>query len=98
MPCCQCSLCGREINDFVEKRFVVRFDVKEAENKLQPVMPDHDTDPLEMMTHLIMSSESSEACSTDSSSQFTLCSDCHQAFLKDPFGAKNSRKVRFSLN
>lgn len=98
MPDCSCSLCGREINDFSEKHFVVRFDVKEADNKLQPVLPDQDTDPLEMMTHLIMTGPSSEAGSTDSNSEFTLCSNCHQVFLKDPFGAKNSRKVRFSLN
>jgi hypothetical protein len=98
MSYCHCCLCGREINDLVETRFVIRFDVSEAENKLKPVLPDKDTDPLEMMTKLIMSCEGEDTCSNESSSQYNLCGDCHSSFLKDPFGLKNSRKIRFSLN
>lgn len=101
MSDCNCSRCGRQFNDVVEKRFLVRLDVTEADNKLQPVMPDRDTDPLEMMTQIIMNCppEHDDAQSGgELTAQFILCSDCHHNFLENPFGVKNSRKVRFSLN
>lgn len=101
MSDCHCSRCGRQFIDVVEKRFLVRLDVTEAENKLQPVLPDRDTDPLEMMTQIILNcpAEHEETNSgSELTTQFVLCSECHQYFLENPFGVKNSRKVRFSLN
>lgn len=101
MPDCHCSRCGRQINDVVEKRFVVRLDVTEAENKLQPILPDRDTDPLEMMTQIIMNCQperEEDTAGGELTVHFVICSDCHNHLLENPFGLKNSRKIRFSLN
>jgi hypothetical protein len=98
MNLCNCELCGRSLGCLSDKRFLVSLDIKPVENLLEPVLPDRDTDPIEMMQQLIESCCESPPDNQKKSQKFHLCSDCYKNFIKDPFGRNQSRRVHFSSN
>lgn len=95
---CICEICGRSLCCQTEKRFLVKLDIQPMDNLLKPVLPDIDSDPIDMLQQLIETNCETSSESLEKSQKFHLCCDCYLKFINDPFGRNNPRRVHFSSN
>ncbi|MFM1801639.1 MAG: hypothetical protein RJA81_991 [Planctomycetota bacterium] len=95
---CHCEVCGRSLGCQSEPRFIINLNVSQVSDLYDPVLPDQDTDPIDMMQHLIESCCDYGPEHQQNSRKFDLCCKCYEKFITDPFGKNSFRSVRFSSN
>jgi hypothetical protein len=95
-----CDLCGKDLTDNVDGRFVVRMEVFAAHDPGQLVDDDLSDDQLEAIGQLLRDTDDEtdlEPAPAFKKLQFDLCSGCHKKFLADPLN-RESQKFDFSEN
>ena len=94
-----CDLCGKDLTDGAECRYVVRMEVFAAADPGQLTDADLSDDQLEAIGQLLRDEDDSdlEPAPTFKKLQYDLCTTCHKKFLADPLG-RESQKFDFSEN
>jgi hypothetical protein len=101
-----CDLCKRPIDTRSENRHVVKIEVFQAVDDSRCDESDlGESDHLEEIQDLLERMdleelEEADALDDDTSRvlRFDLCEHCRQRFLKNPLGARGSKKLDFSNN
>ncbi|HEX3148539.1 MAG TPA: hypothetical protein VHR66_10675 [Gemmataceae bacterium] len=94
-----CDLCGKDLTEGGDGRFVVRMEVFAAHDPAQLVDDDLSDDQLEAIGQLLRDEDDVdlEPAPTFKKLQYDLCSGCHKKFLADPLN-RESQKFDFSEN
>jgi hypothetical protein len=94
-----CDLCGKDLTDGTDARYVVRMEVFPATDPGQLVEGDLSDDNLEAVGELLRDGDETdiEPAPTYRKIRYDLCMGCHQKFLADPLG-REAQKFDFSEN
>ena len=97
-----CDLCGKDLTDAGNPRFVVKIEAYAGFDPTQITEDDLDDDHMEAVAQLLQRDEEMSAKDFDAQIRkgfrFDLCSCCHGKFLKDPLGRESIRAFDFSKN
>lgn len=97
-----CDLCGKDLTECGESRYVVKIGAFPGFDPTEITEDDLDEDPMEAVSQILQRDEglgSEElANSLRKGFRFDLCSACHGKFLKDPLGKEFIRPFDFSKN
>jgi hypothetical protein len=93
-----CDLCGKDLLDGTDARYIVQIEVYAAHDPNEITDEDLDADHLEEIGQLL-SDESADAEPTPAFKKlnYDLCPACHKKFLADPLG-REAQKFDFSQN
>ena len=97
-----CDLCGKDLTESADSRFVVKIEVSAGFDPNQIREDDLDDDPMEAVSELLQ--RDADLSSQDLAAQapkgfrFDLCSACRCKFVKDPLGRDTVKLFDFSQN
>jgi hypothetical protein len=94
-----CDLCGKDLVDGTDARYVVRMEVFPATDPGQLVESDLSDDNLEAVGELLRDADETdpEPAPAYRKLRYDLCPACHEKFLTDPLG-REAQKFDFSEN
>ena len=97
-----CDVCGKELRDSEDRRFVLKMEAFAAVDPAELTEADLEEDHLEEIAEALRAMEESEG-ETDLPEptrhfRYDLCADCHEKFLRDPLGREPLQKVSFGEN
>jgi len=94
-----CDLCGKDMTDSTDGRFVLNMEVFAAHDPSELTENDLDDDHLEEMGQLLREADATdlEPAPAYKKLRYDLCPACHQKFLADPLG-REAQKFDFSEN
>lgn len=94
-----CDLCGKDLTDGTDARYVVRMEVYPASDPGQLTDADLSDDNLEAVSELLRDTDETdlEPVPAFQSLRYDLCPACHKKFLADPLG-REAQKFDFSEN
>ncbi len=97
-----CDLCGKDLTDSGDPRYVVKIEAYAGFDPNEITEEDLDEDHMEAVSELLQRDEtlSNEELSRPlhKGFRFDLCPACHVRFLKDPLGKEFNRSFDFSKN
>jgi hypothetical protein len=97
-----CDLCGKELTNASEGRYVVKIEAYPGFDPTEIKEDDLDDDPMEAVAQMLQRDEAllSEDLATPlcKGFRFDLCPSCHRKFLQDPLGKDAIRSFDFSKN
>lgn len=92
-----CDLCGKDMAEGAEERYVLNMEVAAAHDPTALTEDDLDADHLEELGQLIEEDVDLEPTPRRSAFRYDLCGGCHAKFLADPLG-REAMKFEFSAN
>ena len=94
-----CDLCGKDLTDGRDARYVVRMEVYPAGDPSQLTDADLSDDNLEAIGELLRDADEAdpEPAPAYKKLQYDLCPGCHKKFLADPL-SREAQKFDFSEN
>jgi len=92
-----CDLCGKDLTDGTDARYVVRMEVFPATDPGRLTDADLSDDNLEAIGELLRDDADPEPAPAYQKLRYDLCSTCHQKFLADPLN-REAQKFDFSEN
>src|SRR5262245_22085112 len=94
-----CDLCGKDLTDGTDGRYVVRMEVYAAHDPAQLTDADLSDDQLEAVGQLLRDGDDAdlEPVAAFKKLQYDLCPICHKKFLADPLN-REAQKFDFSEN
>ena len=94
-----CDLCGKDLTDGRDSRYVVRMEVYAAADPAQLTDADLSDDQLEAVGQLLRDGDDADAepAPAYKKLQYDLCPPCHKKFLADPLN-REAQKFDFSEN
>ena len=92
-----CDLCGKDLTDGRDSRYVVRMEVYAATDPTRLTDDDLSDDNLEAVGELLRDDADPEPAPAYQKLRYDLCSTCHQKFLADPLN-REAQKFDFSEN
>ena len=94
-----CDLCGKDLTDGRDSRYVVRMEVYAAADPAQLTDADLSDDQLEAVGQLLRDGDDAdqEPAPAYKKLQYDLCPGCHKKFLADPLN-REAQKFDFSEN
>jgi hypothetical protein len=94
-----CDLCGKDLTDGRDSRYVVRMEVYAAADPAQLTDADLSDDQLEAVGQLLRDGDDAdtEPAPAYKKLQYDLCPTCHKKFLADPLN-REAQKFDFSEN
>jgi len=94
-----CDLCGKDLTDGRDSRYVVRMEVYAAADPAQLTDADLSDDQLEAVGQLLRDGDDAdlEPAPAYKKLQYDLCPGCHKKFLADPLN-RETHKFDFSEN
>lgn len=99
-----CDVCGKELTQGEDHRYVVKVEVFAAHDPAALTEADLDEDHLEAVSQLLRSEEDAGLTDPDLGSpqyknfRYDLCPECHKKFVRDPLGKEAAQKFDFSEN
>jgi len=98
-----CDLCGKDLTDAGEPRYVVKIAAYAGFDPNEITEDDLDDDHMEVISQILQREEADDSPSgLDAPSykgfRFDLCPDCHRRFLKDPLSRGMQKALNFSEN
>jgi len=94
-----CDLCGKDLTDGLDSRFVLRMEVFAAHDPAEITECDLGDDHLEEMGQLLREADEMdlEPAPAFKKMRFDMCPPCHRKFLADPL-SREVQKFDFSEN
>lgn len=98
-----CDVCGKQLTQGADHRYVVKVEVFAAHDPVAITEADLDEDHLEAVSQLLRS-EDDEPADPDLDAppyknfRYDLCPECHKKFVRDPLGKDAAQKFDFSEN
>jgi hypothetical protein len=94
-----CDLCGKDLIDGTDARYVVQMEVFAAHDPAEITEADVSEDHLEEMSQLLREAgdDGIEPAPAFQKLRYDLCPACHQKFLADPL-SRETQKFDFSQN
>ena len=94
-----CDLCGKDLTDGRDSRYVVRMEVFAAGDPARLTDGDLSDDNLEAVSELLRDADDAdlEPAPAYKKLQYDLCPACHVKFLADPL-SREAQKFDFSEN
>jgi hypothetical protein len=92
-----CDLCGKDLTDESEGRFVVRIEVSAAHDPAELTDDDLEEDHLEAIGNVLGDDLGPELAPAFKKMRYDLCPTCHKKFLADPL-SREAHKFDFSEN
>ena len=94
-----CDLCGKDMTDGTDGRYVVNMEVFAAHDPAEITEADLGDDHLEEVGELLREADDAELepAPAFKKMRYDLCPACHQKFLADPLG-REAQKFDFSEN
>jgi hypothetical protein len=93
-----CDLCGKDLLDGTDGRYVVQIEVYAAHDPSELTEDDLDADHLEEIGQLLAEEgPDAEPAPAFKKLSYDLCPSCHKKFLADPLG-RELQKFDFSEN
>lgn len=94
-----CDLCGKDLTDGLDSRFVLKMEVFAANDLSEISEYDLGNDHLEEMGQLLRDADEMdlEPAPAFKKMRFDMCSSCHRKFLADPLN-REAQKLDFSVN
>ena len=94
-----CDLCGKDLTDGTDARYVVRMEVYAATDPARLTDDDLSDDNLEAVGELLRDADDAdpEPAPAYKKLQYDLCPTCHTKFLADPLN-REAQKFDFSEN
>ena len=96
-----CDLCGKEMRQGDDHRYVVKVEVFAAHDPAEITEADLDEDHMEAVSQLLREMENGDADEVDPAQQnfrYDLCAECRVKFARDPLGREAAKKFDFSEN
>ena len=97
-----CDLCGKELRQGEDQRYVVKIEAYAAHDPAEITEADLDEDHMEAVSQLLQECEdsdtSAELAEPYKTFRYDLCSDCHKKFVRDPLAKDKEQKLFFSKN
>src|SRR5438105_6235885 len=87
-----CDVCGKELTQGDDDRYVVKVEVFAAHDPLAITEADLDEDHLEAVSQLLRAEEDTGLTDPDLAApqyknfRYDLCPECHKKFVRDPLG------------
>jgi hypothetical protein len=98
----KCDLCGMDLTEAGEPRYVVKIEVAPGFDPNQITEDDLDDDPMEAVSELLRRDENlgaeDLAAQSPKGFRFDLCPKCRCKFVNDPLGRESVRSFDFSQN
>ncbi len=98
-----CDLCGKELLQGDDSRYVVKIEIFAAHDPAEITEADLDEDHMEAVGQLLREMEDTladdggiEPCVHNF--RYDLCSECRTRFVRDPLGKDAAQKFDFSEN
>jgi hypothetical protein len=94
-----CDLCGKDLMDGADARYVVHMEVYAAQDPSEITEADLSEDHLEQMGELLREADGDdvEPAPAYQKMRYDLCPSCHLKFLADPLN-REAQKFDFSEN
>lgn len=94
-----CDLCGKDLTDGRDARFVVHMEVFAAQDPAELTEADLEEDHLEQVGQMLRENDPSdlELAPAYQKLRYDLCPACHRKFLADPL-SREAQKFDFSEN
>lgn len=94
-----CDLCGKDLTEGLDARFVLQMEVFAAHDPAEITESDLDEDHLEEMGQLLRDANECdlEPAPAFKKMRFDMCPGCHRKFLADPLN-REMQKFDFSEN
>jgi len=94
-----CDLCGKDLMDGADARYVVHMEVYAAQDPAEITEADLSEDHLEQMGELLREAggDDVEPAPAYQKMRYDLCPSCHLKFLADPLN-REAQKFDFSEN
>ena len=93
-----CDLCGKEMRETGEPRFVVEVSCRRAD-QLELRERDLEDDQLDQISQSIEDTDPDFELPTEpKQKRFDMCAECHVRFLKSPFNCQPANSLNFSAN
>lgn len=97
-----CDLCGKNMHGDSSERFVVRIEIRPAQNAWSLTEEELEADHLEKISQLLQTAEESgeelDAAPQPVTMRYDLCAPCRDRYLKNPFNVQVAPKFDFSEN
>jgi hypothetical protein len=98
-----CDLCGRELRQGGDQRYVVKIEAYAVHDPAEITEADLDDDHMEAVSQLLQEEEEQEGTVELAAPymhfRYDLCPDCHQKFVRDPLAREMlAQKLDFSKN
>ena len=97
-----CDLCGKELRQGEDQRYVVKIEAYAIQDPAEITEADLDEDHMEAVSQLLQECEdndtSAELTDPYKNFRYDLCSECHTRFMRDPLGKEVAQKFHFSKN
>src|SRR5437763_13072741 len=99
-----CDVCGKELTQGDDHRYVVKVEVFAAHDPLAITEAHLDEDHLEAVSQLLRAEEDTGLTDPDLAApqyknfRYDLCPECHKKFVRDPLGKEAAQKFDFSEN
>ena len=98
-----CDLCGKEMLNQEDSRYVVKIEVFAAHDPREITEADLDEDHMEAVSQLLHEMENNVAdpdleAPSYKKFRYDLCPECQKKFLRDPLNKEQEQKFDFSEN
>lgn len=96
-----CDICGKEMHAGDKDRFVLRIELRPANNGFELTEEDIDDDNLQKVSEILKQQESCPEDYEDDApvqNRYDLCPECRDKFLKNPFSCQAVPNFNFSEN
>ena len=96
-----CDLCGKELVQNEDERFVVKIETFAAQDPAKLIESDLDDDHMAAVSELLQNLEDGDDIDLPEPSKhfrYDLCCDCHRRFVRDPLSKEQQHKLFFSKN
>ena len=97
-----CDRCGKEIDQDLDTRYIVRVELHPAISPVELEELDDDRDHLQEINEFLetLDDEAVELSHLQEflQRQFDMCSCCYRKYLQNPLGQENSQTIGFSNN
>jgi hypothetical protein len=97
-----CDLCGKELRQGEDQRYVVKIEAYAVQDPAEITEADLDEDHMEAVSQLLQEYEDSDISAEledpCKNFRYDLCCDCHKKFVRDPLAKDKEQKLFFSKN
>jgi hypothetical protein len=97
-----CDLCGKELRQGEDQRYVVKIEAYAVQDPAALTEADLDEDHMEAVSQLLRECEENDTCpelvEPYKEFRYDLCPECHKKFVRDPLAKEKEQKFDFSKN